>query len=433
MLAQNCQIRIPEDNDLLDKIASMFLDGYIWTFLTKGDLKNMQMGKLDFLGDDKVQKKILSNISNPEKFLDLMVELYAYAWNKLENSKVTLLEETGLPDIKIVEKDIEFFVECKNLKTINKNKIQQRIKKANKQIKNTNSSKKGAVVLDISSIVGINKVETDDLYDDINRIKNIVQDALNENQNRSIMYAILVWDDYMVMSDMKQKSLIVYRRRKLIVPHFQNKSISQFPLVFNGYSSVYSLVLQPRIYPAKNLIPSENYGKVFQKNYTIEMDSLVKTIESFDQEEVISLDRSKEIILFKSQIVKGEKPYRILICVEKKEESLFLHWAFKIPEQIIENIPYISPLQTLELFIRKFGLTFSIGKYESKFILQHQIQVTTKDMQKIISVINPRGHAFDGSFLIKFLEKNDKIYVDCSMCFVIDRPKYLNFFNPLIF
>lgn len=225
IIEQEGAIQFPEQKEELNKIGRILLDSYILVALTEGDIQQLKLGQIDLYGDDAVQKKIRSRISSPEQFEDLMVELYVGAWHKTENHAVEPIEKDGYPDLRIESPDINIpiFIECKHLWTNSKNKIQQVIKKANKQIKKATEDigtpSCGVAVLDVSVPATVGQVENDTLSNKLQDMIDVIQSALNGQRYRSVKSVIVVWDDYMIMGEPPDRTLVAFRRRYKRISH----------------------------------------------------------------------------------------------------------------------------------------------------------------------------------------------------------------------
>jgi len=101
IIEQEGIIQFPEQNERLHEIGRIVLDSYILVALTEGDIQQLKLGSLDLYGDETVQKKIRSRITDPEQFEDLMVELYVAAWHKTKSHAIDPIEKEGYPDLKV--------------------------------------------------------------------------------------------------------------------------------------------------------------------------------------------------------------------------------------------------------------------------------------------------------------------------------------------
>jgi len=422
--------RYPENENLISEIASMFLDSYYIIALSEGDLSKLKLGNLDLYGDKQVNKKISSNIKDPEKFSDLMVELYVGAWNKLEDRIVKPMEKEGYPDIMVINNGKKIFVECKNLKTESENKIQEKIRHANNQIKNAKAKHGGVVILDISHITGINQVQYDDYPSKVKQIAEIVQNTINGDKNSLVKTVIIVWDDFLVNRGTEHKATVAYRRRTLQL-HHQTHGFGERDnaFVFNGYTAAFSINFSPRTYPASKVDLTSGFQENFLDKFSLKFDDVKKTIESYDRTEIFKLDDDEELLIYLSKPFEGTKPFRILLCTRVKNEKLLLDWAFKIFENISPNFHFLTPLQILDRFVHKFGLYFTIQEIKTKMIWFHNIKEIEPDLKKIIQIENPKDHALTGSFMIKFLAQTNPAPAVCALVFVINRTRYMGWIS----
>ena len=268
IIEQGGIIQFPEQKERLHEIGRIILDSYILMALTEGNPQQLKLGSLDLYGDEAVQRKIRSRITNPEQFEDLMVELYVGAWHKTKSHTIDPIEKEGYPDLRIEIPNINIpvFIECKHLWTGSKNNLQDAIKKANKQIKRTAKEIElpsyGAVILDVSVPVAADQVENDNLSDKLLRMVDVVQSALSGEKNQSVGAAIIVWDDYMLMGKPPDSTLVAYRRRYKRISHRNpNLPVPENLPLFEGYTIPYWLHWTPRKLPIKEYVFSELFKK----------------------------------------------------------------------------------------------------------------------------------------------------------------------------
>ena len=131
----------PEEFDRMVPAARATLDAYLLVRLSEGDIKRLVPGRLTSIGDELTQKKITSQIEIPEKFEDILVELYTAAWHKKEGRTMSYKETEGFPDVRVKIDTIPqpILIECKRLSDPSGTRIGIRIgeviKKANSQIR----------------------------------------------------------------------------------------------------------------------------------------------------------------------------------------------------------------------------------------------------------------------------------------------------------
>jgi hypothetical protein len=164
MINQNAIIHFPEQKEEIATIGRIALDCAVFTTITKGDLQSLKLGSLEFYGEETVQKKVKTRISDPEFFEDLMVEFYTASWHMHEKYTITPLEVKSFPDFRVELEGKQFFVECKHLRTGSKNRIHEVIKDANNQIRHTGDGSVGVLIIDVSKVVGFNRVGNDAPY-----------------------------------------------------------------------------------------------------------------------------------------------------------------------------------------------------------------------------------------------------------------------------
>lgn len=436
IIEQGGTIQFPEQKERLHEIGRIILDSYILVALTEGNPQQLKLGSLNLYGNETVQKKIRSRITNPKQFEDLMVELYVSAWHKTKNHAIDPIEKEGYPDLKVEIPNINLpvFIECKHLWSGSKNNLQDAIKKANKQIKRAVKEKKfpsyGAVILDVSVPVAAGHVQNDNLPDKLQRIIDVVQSSLSGEKNRFVGAAIVVWDDYMLMGNSPDSTLAAYRRRYKRVSHRNpNLPVPENLPLFEGYTTSYWLHWTPRKLPIKECVFSELFKKECQDKFKISQTEVLKAIQKSDKMESVIFNGQKELIFF-LRFIPAEQDFYMLVCAERRSQSLVIYWAFKIFADLCKEIRLLSPIQLLARFADAYGLPITIGSLTSKFIFAHRIEVSSSDPTRLISIHNPENHSLMNYLLLKVSQKDRTSFIaDCALMFCIDTTRYINWIN----
>ncbi len=218
---------------------------------------NTGLGSLSLYGDSETQKVLKKEVLNPERFEDLMVELYVSAWHiseghpveKIKSGKTTASDiAKKSPDFIItLPRDLRLVIECKHMRASSKpSRIKKYIDNANKQIKSVSEdldgSYYGAVVIDVTSFKGINQVLDDTLPPDFDPLLEAGKAALRGNKNRSLGAAVLVWDDYMKFGA-PPRLYYGYRRRFVrLLNDSAHIPISKNAPIFEGNTLEYWLI-----------------------------------------------------------------------------------------------------------------------------------------------------------------------------------------------
>lgn len=242
LLTRGGKIGIHE-TDLLPQLARVFLDTSIIVTITKGDFQKYEAGSIRFYGDENVQKKLRTRVCYPNKFEDIMVELSYAAWNLQRGNAVEPLETDG-PDFLIKSSLLELplYVECKHLRSGTRNRLQKEVRDANSQLKRVGTSSYGIAVFDVSDLIGVLRVDNDTLPPRLNEITAIIQNSLHAGKNRSIGAVLLIWDDYMLLGQPPDRTMVAFRRRGLVVPHSQpHKQIPPHVPLFEGFTVEFRL------------------------------------------------------------------------------------------------------------------------------------------------------------------------------------------------
>lgn len=218
-------VKWPEDLNYMNTLARTLLDNYFIVEATGGKIQSLNPGSLGNYGDKLVQNKLLSEISDENKFADVFLELSFAAWNKSKGFIIHASEENGMPDFTIEIKDFKYpiIVDCKNIhKGTKLTRFGHVIKKANKQIKNHSDKGYGLVAIDVTDfITPINKI-TDEIPEIIRDIENEIKPKILKN-NSSVNYVMLIWHDWQMLGSPPNSSMITLRRRSLLITHPEPK------------------------------------------------------------------------------------------------------------------------------------------------------------------------------------------------------------------
>jgi hypothetical protein len=254
LIKQGSAIKLPEDSENFLEIASMLLDNNFLLQTSGENVQKLFLGDFSNYGDDKVRRKIIAEVVDENKFLDVMTELTYAAWHISKNQKVIAYEEDGYPDFKIIleNEKLPIVTECKCVHhNKNINRIEDVIRKAGKQIKNIKQDCYGLVVINIASKVNIKEnifvdisSVSDDLPPEVILIKNIAERSINL-KNRAISGILLIWDDYSLIGNPEKdgKSLSILRKRSLLIKH----KTPLFSLADNFFISTFGYTITQNI------------------------------------------------------------------------------------------------------------------------------------------------------------------------------------------
>jgi len=243
-------VRFPDDQNDFAMIARMILDSIVLAKVSGSDPKPLGLGDFSLYGDSKVTKKILSRVTDPRQFEDVLVELAFGAWHKTRNHDVTPLEEEGLPDLKlrIADAELPIYAECKRLTSRSKNRFSKVLRKANNQIKAASERCYGIAVLDVSTLVSGRKL-SDTLPSEIQAIRKIVKPIISGAKNRSVGGVVLIWDEYTILGNAPAPTSIFLRRRHIFIPHSPETGTETIPddlKFFEGFTVLYKQFWEPK-------------------------------------------------------------------------------------------------------------------------------------------------------------------------------------------
>jgi len=226
-------IRYPDHVDALPIITMMMLDNYALLECSHGNVDKGIFGKLSCYGHVNVLKRIRSEITNPEKFGDVMVEMTYAAWHLSRGHQISPAHEQGTADFTINIPGFPFpvFTDCKRVKkNTNDNRFHDIIKKANKQIKTSANGEKcfGLIAIDVTDKINVIRPLSDSLPSEIVHIGKLVKSAIMQH-NTSISAAILQWNDFTILGKPPHEpTTVALRKRSHLIEH--NQPINKLPV-----------------------------------------------------------------------------------------------------------------------------------------------------------------------------------------------------------
>jgi hypothetical protein len=430
ILKQGGAIRYPEQKGLLSELARLVLDCAVFVTLTEGNMNELKLGSLDLYGDNAVKKFIQTRVTEAVLFEDVMVQLAFGAWHKSERHNVTPSEKEGFPDleISIPTYGTPFLFECKRVKSGTKNRIRKVINKANAQIKVPGKKAYGIATVDISDVVGIQRVENDEVPSIVKQVASFVKSALGKEFNRSIGAVVLMWDDYLTYGTPPEKMLFAFRRRYVTITHPTPLEVipTNAPL-FNGYTVEYSIHWESRPDFGRYTVQfTEQYVRESQQQFKISPEMVVDAIRRNNRYHQILLEGGNPDYLFARLPTGDQSSYILVYASESSRDRLAVLWAFRVPTDLCPEIHLLNPLHILSKFAEKYGLLIRIGDIESKFILAHRVQVSSQDTSKVFSIVGKEGHDCGTYFLLRVNPVGDHFIADCRLMFCIDKTLYLS-------
>lgn len=242
VLRNNGRISSPSQAVHLMRVV---LDNLLVVDCSGGNPADITVKSFSGYGDEKVRKRLKSEIVHPRKFLDVLAEL-AYASSHIGRHAIFPSQETGMADfeVNLGGRYRPLVVDCKRLGAETRDaRIATVIKKTNQQIKRRQQSCYGLAVIDVSSRVSqvVTPREKPSEYTvppQVEPIRELCRNALSK-VNTSVSGALLVWDECEMLGDPRtvDRSLFFFVRRSIAVPHA--KPVLPLP----EPSSIYELAL----------------------------------------------------------------------------------------------------------------------------------------------------------------------------------------------
>jgi hypothetical protein len=187
------------------------LDSMATVMATEGSIVELRLGDLSNYGDAAVRQRLAQVVQNPTQFRDVMVEVYCAASLKAKGHLVTATEEVGFPDLTIRVEGWEFPVaaECKRLsKGPNRIRLQDVIKKANRQVRRAASPAYGVLYLDVSDWVS-EQYSLGQSVDKPSVVQGWVAELLRQYYS-SLSGVVLLWRDVIPGPMLSGESAMLY-------------------------------------------------------------------------------------------------------------------------------------------------------------------------------------------------------------------------------
>lgn len=225
-------IKWNESDEYFRSLLQMVIESDTFITIGNGGIGELQIGDLKIYGDPAVQRKIKSRLQVPLHYNPLMLELSVAAYNLKQGHEVTPLEEENKPDlrVRITGLNHPVYIECKCLESITENRINASLRDSNRQIKSIDEDCYGLVILDLSNAMSriVFTSNTDDIPEEIQRVRNYVQRALSGNKNRSISKVILRYTKAIKLESSSQRCLFL-EKIPIEVNHEAVSGVNHFP------------------------------------------------------------------------------------------------------------------------------------------------------------------------------------------------------------
>lgn len=220
-------LRYPDHIKFLPEITAMILDNHAFVLCSRGDTDRNILGDLSAYGSVSVIRRIRSEIADPDKYGDVMLELTYATWHISRGHQVQPTDEQGTADFQVVIPgcSLPVYTECKRIrKDTNDSRFGDVIRKANRQIKTSSRGKDclGLVAIDISDKVEPPREVSDEFPSEVQRLSSVIQDTLKEH-NTSVSAIVLFWNEFSMLGGPPEqpRSHIALVRRTHLIRHMQ--------------------------------------------------------------------------------------------------------------------------------------------------------------------------------------------------------------------
>jgi len=164
----------------------------------------------------------------------------------------------------------------------------------------------------------------------------------------------------------------------------------------------------------------------YLKKFNITKEEVIETLSGPDEVKKISLRLFDELIFY----LKKHQDYFLLVDGRLKGDNFTTNNAYKIYPSLMKEFDTKEPLQVLEKFAQKYGLSMKIGGFEEKFIAGDSFPVGIgQDPQNMINILNPQNHTFSKSMMMIVRNEGQFQHIDVSIAYCIDTTEYLKYLS----
>lgn len=149
--------------------------------------------------------------------------------------------------------------------------------------------------------------------------------------------------------------------------------------------------------------------------------AVVKDVIEMPDKEQRLASQGLTIIINSKKIKKGD--YMLAITHIQGEDQM-VDLAFRAKAELVEQAKSDLPLTLMRVLAFKTGLPVRIGERESKFIYNEVIPVSSSEIKKAISILNPEKHPLISSIWVRIIHNNMGPLAQCALVFCIDERRY---------
>src|SRR3990170_1215925 len=179
-----------------------------------------------------------------------------------------------------------------------------------------------------------------------------------------------------------------------------------------------------------NIVFTDVFREECQDKFKITKEQVRQAIKFPDTQQAVEFD-DLEIGLFVQKRKSTAGKTHLLVCARKSGEDWIVDLAFKILPDLASSLYSLEPVIVLQQFVQRFGLAIRIGQQLNRFVFNERIPIdpASKDVTKIVEVINPANHPFLQGMYIKIEQQHNSMAANCALAYAIDTEEYTAWLN----
>lgn len=395
-IAGSYSLRYPDETNYAVEIGSAALDG-----ITIGSMSSPEE-VLAAIPDQEVLRQLRLRVSDKEQYFDQMAAFNCWSLLRAKGMPAQLVEEEGLPDIRVDLPEQVEWIECKRIRLGSpSSRIRKVIKKANIQIKRADPEGVGIVY------IAVERPEHRTVLDDTlpSAIAEYVGEAERElasGSSRSVAAAVVGWTDHMVMGEPPAHTLHVVRRRSESRYHTSPRRPLRVPsqmLVLGRTVAIFiNWDQQPQPGPPIESLKAANVVATQMFRQECELPGLVRSVHAIaamqQPDHLTDYDLGGiKVTLATKWIEAGANSYVLLLTANAKDGGpTELSLAFRAYPAVLGITKDTDPSVVFRKVIERYGLTVSVGNQTGLFVPSARLPVPSNGPAKLVEVNNPLNH-----------------------------------------
>ncbi|HMG40784.1 MAG TPA: hypothetical protein VK611_05615 [Acidimicrobiales bacterium] len=356
----------PDESGMVRELATAMLDEDYWIAPSDPD------DHWSFIDDRRARDSVRSRIADPDQYHDTMAEVAYWSWLRSRGLDCHLVEDEGLPDIRLDDFPEPVWVEVKRIRLDSTpRRVRQRISKASHQISNATPQNSGVVFISIDR--AIVRVALDDkVPSDIEAYAAEARRQLGSG-SRHAGVVILTWDDLVIDGVPGSEISYELRRRSLVLEHPNPASTLPItPTTISPSTRVSMTVSLLELGQVSSVGPRLSHGDLIAgpgfRDFNAHVDGVraehaITAALNPDAEYQYVLERSTKLSqsIVTRRVITTTHPYTLLIFVHEIAGKRFeLGHSYKLYDDGGSLGLSRDPLRAFHVLIHRFGALFGL-------------------------------------------------------------------------